>query len=216
MLYQIAHILVSLFAKIVFRLKVVGVDNVPKTGGVIVCANHNSYWDIPLLGCALPRPVDNIAKSELFRNKIIAFLFRKLGGFPIRRGKIDRSAMKEAVSRLQAGRMLSYYPEGTRSKDGRLQKPKPGVGRVVLESRVVVVPVYIYGSHCPRFFRQVTISFGPPIDFKTEIETSEKEGVHAKILYATISGKIMMEIAVLENKLMGRLSKNILHRKGGS
>ncbi len=206
MLYQTAHIFVSLFAKIFFRLKVLGVENVPKRGGVIICANHNSYWDIPLLGCALPRPVDNIAKSELFRNKIIAILFRKLGGFPIRRGKIDRSAMKEAVSRLQAGRMLSYYPEGTRSKDGGLQNPKPGIGRVVSESEVVVVPVYIHGTHRAKFFRQVMIHFGKPIDFKMEIETAGKEGMHAKILYATISGKIMIEIAALRKQLMDSLS----------
>ncbi len=217
MFYQTAHILVSLFAKVFFRLKVLGVENVPKRGGVIICANHNSYWDIPLLGCALPRPVDNIAKSELFRNKIIAILFRKLGGFPIRRGKIDRSAMKEAVIRLQAGGMLSYYPEGTRSKDGSLQKAKPGIGRVVVESGTPVIPVYIHGSHSPRFFRQIVIHFGPPIDFKTTIEIAGKEGMHAKILYATISGKIMIEIAALKKQLMDRLSsKGASQSFGGS
>lgn len=177
-------------------------ENVPKTGGVIISANHNSYFDIPLLGCALPRPVDNIAKSELFRNKIIGSLFRKLGGFPIRRGQVDRSAMKEAVRRLKAGRILSYYPEGTRSKDGRLQKPKAGIGRVVVESGVNVIPVYIHGSHCPRPFRQVTICFGKPIDFEREIEAAGKEGVHVKSLYGTISGKIMIEIAALRTQLM--------------
>lgn len=217
MLYQIAHVFVSFFAKVIFRLKITGVGNVPKAGGVIICANHNSYFDIPLLGCALPRPVDNIAKSELFRNKIIAILFRKLGGFPIRRGQIDRSAMKEAVRRLKAGRMLSYYPEGTRSKNGRLQKPKAGIGRIVVESGVVVVPVYIHGSHRPKPFRQVMIHFGKPIDFKMEIDAAEKERVHTKILYATISGKIMVEIATLKKELMDAMSsKNALQGLGGS
>ncbi len=202
MFYQIAHIVVSFFAKIVFRLKVTGVENVPKTGGVIISANHNSYFDIPLLGCALPRPIDNIAKSELFRNKIIALFFRKLGGFPIRRGKVDRLAMNEAVNRLKAGRALSYYPEGTRSKDGRLQKPKAGIGRIVVESGVKVVPAYIHGTHRPRPFRQVIIHFGQPIDFKIEIERAHKEGMHAKVLYGTICGKIMAEIAALKKQLM--------------
>lgn len=206
MFYQTAHILVSLLAKIIFRLKVIGVENIPMSGGVIISSNHNSYFDIPLLGCALPRPVDNIAKSELFRNKMIAILFRKLGGFPIRRGQIDRSAMKEAVDRLKAGRMLSYYPEGTRSKDGNLQEPKAGIGRIVVKSGVKVVPVYIHGSHRPRPFRQVIIHFGKPIDFRIEIEKAEKEGVHIKALYGTISGKIMMEIAVLKKQLMDRMS----------
>lgn len=217
MLYQIAHIFVSFFAKIVFRLKVVGVENVPKEAGVIICANHNSYFDIPLLGCALPRPVDNIAKSELFHNKMIAFLFRKLGGFPIRRGQIDRLAMKEAVDRLKAGRMLSYYPEGTRSKDGRLQKPKAGIGRVVVKSGVKVVPVYIHGTHRVRPFRQIIVYFGKPVDFKRQIDEAGKEGVHAKALYATISGKIMMEIATLKKQLMDTMSsKDVLQDLGES
>lgn len=217
MFYQAAHILVSFFAKIIFRLRVIGVENIPKAGGVIISANHNSYFDIPLLGCALPRPVDNIAKSELFRNKIIAILFRKLGGFPIRRGQMDRSAIKEAVDRLKAGGMLSYYPEGTRSKDGSLQAPKAGIGRIVVKSGARVVPVYIHGTHCPRPFRRVTVYFGKPIDFQMEIEKAEKEGVHAKALYATISGRIMREISVLEKQLTDSISsKNALQDVGGS
>lgn len=202
MLYCIAHVVVSILAKVFFRLKVIGEENVPETGGVLVAANHNSYFDIPFLGCALRRRADNIAKSELFANRIIAALFRALGGFPVKRGRVDRMAMQEAVDRLKAGRLLAYYPEGTRSKDGRLQPAKSGVGLVVAQSGAVVVPAYIRGTGPVRLFRPVTVLFGKPLDFKGRIEAAEKEGVNPKELYVTISQEIMGQIAQLEKSLL--------------
>lgn len=203
MLYQIAHAVVSFFAKVFFRLEVVGVEHVPKEGGAILSANHSSYFDIPLLGCALPRPVDNIAKSELFKNRLIGSFLKKLGGFPIRRGKADRMAIQEAVKRLKSGHLLSYYPEGTRTKDGGLQKGKSGIGMIVREAGVNVVPVYIRGTYQIRPFRKVTIQFGLPIDFQQEIAEATREKMHPKILYGRISVKIMTEIASLEKQFVG-------------
>ncbi|MFQ5781136.1 MAG: lysophospholipid acyltransferase family protein [Nitrospiria bacterium] len=204
MLYKIAHLLVYILARVFFRLAVIGADNVPKEGGVIVAANHNSYFDIPLLGCSLFRRADNIAKSELFRNRVIAALFRALGGFPVRRGRIDRSAITEAVKRLKAGRLLALYPEGTRSKDGRLQPPKPGVGLIVVRAGVKVVPAYIHGTHPVRPFRPVTIIFGKPLDFKGEVASVEKEGMNPKMLYGKIATEIMAHLAQLERVLSDR------------
>lgn len=201
MLYRIAHMVVWTLARLFFRIRVIGESHVPREGGVIVAANHNSYFDIPLLGCVLSRRADNIAKSELFQNPILAALFRALGGFPVRRGTIDRQAIGEAVRRLKAGHLLAMYPEGTRSKDGRLQPPKPGIGMMIALSGVKVVPAYIHGTAPVRPFRRVTVIFGKPLDFKAqieEIERVEKEGINPKIVYATISQEIMNEIAVLE------------------
>lgn len=199
--YRIAHVIVWTLARLFFRLKVIGASNVPREGGVIVAANHNSYFDIPLLGCALARRADNIAKAELFQNRLVGAFFRMLGGFPVRRGAIDRQALSEAIRRLRKGRLLAMYPEGTRSRDGRLQPPKPGVGMLVAQSGAKVVPAYIRGTAPVRLFRPVTIIFGTPIDFKGEIEAieaAEKEGGNPKKLYATISQEIMARIAALE------------------
>ena len=204
MLYRIARVVAYLFAKAFFRLKVIGEINVPREGGVIVAANHNSYFDIPFLACALRRQADSIAKSELFENRIIAAFFRALGGFPVRRGRVDRTAMREAVERLKAGRLLAYYPEGTRSKDGRLQPAKSGIGLVVVQSGATVVPAYIRGTGPVRLFRQVTVVFGKPLDFKGPVEAAEKEGVNPKELYVTISQEIMGQIAQLETGLLER------------
>lgn len=205
MLYQIAHVVVWTLARLFFRITVIGESHVPREGGVIVAANHNSYFDIPLLGCVLSRRADNIAKSELFRNPLLAALFRALGGFPVRRGTIDRQALGEAVRRLKAGHLLAMYPEGTRSKDARLQPPKPGIGMMVARSGVKVVPAYLQGTGPVRPFRRVTVIFGKPLDFKDRIEAIErveKEGINPKMLYATISHEIMQEIAALERTLM--------------
>lgn len=204
MLYRIAHVVVYLFAKVFFRLKVIGEANVPREGGGIVAANHNSYFDIPFLGCALRRRADNIAKSELFENRVVAFFFRALGGFPVRRGRVDRMAMHEAVERLKAGRLLAYYPEGTRSKDGRLQPAKSGIGLVVVQSGAKVVPAYIRGTGPVRLFHPVTVVFGKPLDFQGAVKAAEKEGVNPKELYVTISQEIMGQIAQLEKSLLER------------
>lgn len=169
-------------------------------------ANHNSYFDIPLLGCALSRRADNIAKRELFNNRIVSAFFRSLGGFPIKRGQADHGAIREAVKRLRAGHLLSFYPEGTRSRDGRLQKGKPGVGMIVAESGVLVVPAFIQGTAPVRIFRQVTICFGKPIDFSEQIINARKEGMNQKILYGTISAGIMVGIALLQRGLVNEKS----------
>ncbi|MFQ5587570.1 MAG: lysophospholipid acyltransferase family protein [Nitrospiria bacterium] len=182
-------------------MKIFGVEHVPNAGGAIVCANHNSYFDIPFLGCALPRPADNIAKTELFRNKIVGYFFRKLGGFPVRRGKADHHAMKEALQRLKSGRLLSIYPEGTRSRDGALQKGKAGIGMLVTASGVRVIPAFIQGTQRVRPFRRVIVCFGKPIDFSELIENASKEGMHTKILYGTIASRVMDEIAILKKQI---------------
>ena len=179
-------------------MRIIGVDHVPKEGGVIVAANHNSYFDIPLIGCALPRPADNIAKSDLFKLRPVALFFEKMGGFPVRRGAPDRRAIAEAVRRVRAGRLLVIYPEGTRSKDGRLQKGKPGIGKSAADSGAIVVPAWIEGTYRIRPFRRVTIRFGRPLDFRSYVAEAKKEGVHQKTVYATIVCKIMSEIASLQ------------------
>ena len=110
-------------------------------------------------------------------------------------------AMNDAVERLKAGRLLAYYPEGTRSKDGRLQPAKSGIGLVVIQSGAKVVPAFIRGTGPVRLFRPVTVVFGEPLDFKGEVEAAEKEGMNPKELYVTISQEIMGQIARLEKSL---------------
>ncbi|MCI0527339.1 MAG: 1-acyl-sn-glycerol-3-phosphate acyltransferase [Nitrospira sp.] len=200
MLYWIAHVLVSMLARLFLRMKVVGIENVPRDGGAIIAANHMSYLDIPLLGCALRRRADFIGKSELFRNPIVGLIFRQLGGFPIKRGRIDRSALAETVRRLKAGRLVVFYPEGRRSEDGRLQRPKPGIGMVAVKAQVPIIPALIEGTGqiLPKRsrrlrFHPVVIRFGPPLD------SSKFQSEQDKLTYTKISQAVMEGIQKLRN-----------------
>jgi 1-acyl-sn-glycerol-3-phosphate acyltransferase len=195
MLYWIAHVLVYTLAKLFLRMRVVGVENVPQDGGVIIAANHMSYLDIPLLGCALRRRADFVGKSELFRNPIVGFLFRKLGGFPIKRGSVDRSALVEAERRLKAGRLVVFYPEGRRSEDGRLQRPKPGIGMVAVRAKAPIIPALIEGTGqiLPKRswrlrFHPVVIRFGPPLDPSQFEDIDQGKPTYTKISQAVMEG----------------------------
>lgn len=213
MLYNIAHPLVRFIAWLFFRLKVIGEANVPRTGGVIVAANHNSFLDIPLLGCALSRRADNIAKDQLFKNRWVATLFRALGGFPVRREGMDRSALEEAGRRLREGHLLVLYPEGKRSSNGKLRSPKPGIGMLVARTGVPVVPVYIDGTDRAwppgqRWIRpgKITITFGKPVDFCNRSiagsheakEQKDKNNIEErKETYLQVAQDVMEQIAAL-------------------
>ena len=199
MLYSIAVLIISIFARVFFRLKVSGVENIPLSGGVIIAANHFSYLDIPLLSYGLNRPANFIGKKQLFTIPVAGTLLRLLGGIPIDREKIDRSALREIMKKLNSGNIVVIYPEGTRSHDGRLQPGKPGVGFIVRMSGKKVVPTAILGTDKAMpsgswFIRPhpVTIRFGAPLDFSENPQKSEKQGLDSQI-----SQEIMAKIAAL-------------------
>lgn len=153
---------------VAFDLKVEGVGHVPSDGPVLLLSNHQSYLDPVLLGVQLRRPVCYLAKSELFANPAFGWLIRALNAFPIGRGTSDVGAMKEALRRLEEGRVLNVYPEGSRSRDGEIGPVLPGVALLIRRSGVPVVPAVIDGSFdawprwrtlpCPR---PVRVRFGP-------------------------------------------------------
>lgn len=187
MFYDITCLFIGIFARLVFRLRIIGSENIPEEGGVIIASNHLSNLDIPLLGYSINRTrgrhAEFMAKKELFAIPILGFLFRKLESFPIDREKVDRGGLREAVKRLRSGRMIAIYPEGTRSRDGQLQAGKPGIGVIVRMSGKKVVPVAIHGTGKAlppgRWIAKpvrVTIKFGRPLDFgEPEKEGSENE-----------------------------------------
>jgi 1-acyl-sn-glycerol-3-phosphate acyltransferase len=161
-----------LISTIYFDMKVYGVRNVPRTGGVLIVSNHQSLLDPPLLGTRLHRPMSYMAKAELFdKNKFFTWMIRSLGAFPVRQGAGDVGAIRETVSRLQEGRMLNIFPEGSRTVDGEILPMQPGVALVVRRAGVPVIPTAIDGSYeawpkGAKMFRrrQIRIVYGPPLD----------------------------------------------------
>ena len=216
MFYDVTCFFIGIFARLFFPLRIIGSENIPEEGGVIIAANHLSYLDIPLLGYSINktrrRHADFMAKKELFAIPVIGFLFQKLSIFPIDREKVDRAGLREAVKRLRSGRMVAIYPEGTRSRDGRLHAGKLGVGMIVRMSGKKVVPAAIQGTDKAlppgRWLAKptpVTIKFGRPLDFcdigkggkggKGGKEGNEKESAEQ------ITKVIMDSIAVLAESL---------------
>jgi 1-acyl-sn-glycerol-3-phosphate acyltransferase len=157
-----------------FDLKVYGAHRVPAEGGVLIISNHQSYLDPVLLGVRLQRPLSYLAKSELFGNWAFAWLIRSLGAFPVKQGAGDVGAMKETIARLQEGRALNIFPEGSRTETGELLPIEKGVGLVIRKARVPVVPAVIDGSFSAwpkghKLFRPfpIRILYGYPLDLSS-------------------------------------------------
>ncbi len=130
------------------RLKVVGRESIPREGGLIVAANHLSYLDPPLVGLSLwpYRKLHYVAKRELFKIPFLGFILRLVNAFPVKRGKPDRIAMERALRLLRKGEAVCIFPEGTRSINGRLQRPELGISLLVLRSGAPVLPIAVINT----------------------------------------------------------------------
>jgi len=193
-MYNLLHLLFRTLFSLFFRWQVSGADKIPVTGGVIIAANHISLWDPPVIGAAITRQIHFMAKEQLFANTVFAWLISRLGAFPVRRGMADRTAIRTALSLLEDGKVLGLFPEGTRSKTGKLGRPEPGLAMLAVKAGVPVVPTAIIGTN--NVFREgnllpkFKIIFGKPLIFTRD----NKDGL------ADISGKIMEEIDRLLNE----------------
>lgn len=152
-----------------FGVRVEGREFEPRHGGFLVAANHASALDPLLVGGALHRKVYFMARDDLFRIPVLGAWLRSMGVFPVRRGQPDRKALRTSMSLLEQGEGVVIFPEGTRSRDGRLRDPEPGAAMIALRTGALVLPAAVVGSHrilpkgarWPRF-RRVTVRFGPP------------------------------------------------------
>ncbi|MEW6162965.1 MAG: lysophospholipid acyltransferase family protein [Nitrospirota bacterium] len=185
-----------IFSKVFNRLEVIGSENVPKEGGVIIAANHLSYLDPPIIGLALKRPPTFIAKEGLFRTPLFG-KFIRFFSFPVNRDRPQPSAIKEAVSRLREGKIVVVFPEGGRSADGSLLDAKRGVGMIAAISVAPVVPTLIEGTDSAlpagaKFLRpaKIRVIFGNPL----KIEKKERD----KHFHERMSREIMERIRSLK------------------
>lgn len=141
------------FAKGLFRFQfklmgwnIQGVENMPAEGPVILAINHQSIWDPLVAASSLPRKVSFMAKEELFSIPVLGTVFSKLGAFPVKRGQGDMNAIRQSLTILKEGRVLGLFPEGTRSKNGEIQKGLPGMVLLMEKSKATVVPIKMYGT----------------------------------------------------------------------
>ena len=198
MWYRFVQFIFSILFRIVYRLKVIGRENIPKTGPVVIACNHVSLLDPPMVGTASSRPVHFMAKSELFV-PILGPLYKSLGAFPVHRGAGDAHAIRTALTILKHREVLGIFPEGTRSKDGRLGKAQPGALAIALKGRAAVVPTCILGSDLKRrrsFWPKITVVFGKPMKLEDEKGT--------KLEVEELSEELMKEIQALMDAHKGR------------
>jgi len=162
------------------RWRVIGRENIPKEGPVLVISNHLSLADPPLVNLAIDRPVRYMAKKNLFRFQPLNSLFRGLGAFPVHRGRPDRNAFRQAEQVLGQGLTLVIFPEGTRSRSRQLRQAFPGPASIAARSGAAIVPVGITGTDKlehgfgiltrPR----VTVNIGRPFHLPPNTNKSNK------------------------------------------
>lgn len=160
-MYKLLKFLVKIFCKIIFFVRVEGEENIPKEGAAILAVNHVSFWDPPVLISALKRPMRTMAKSELFKHKLLVPFLKMAGAFPINRGTNDITAIKTALRTLKDGGIFTIYPEGTRVKAGEASDAKAGVALIASKSGAPVIPIAMRGGY--KLFKRVTIYVGKPM-----------------------------------------------------
>lgn len=163
MIYVICRGLLRLIYAIIFPLKIVGKENMPKEGGVLLCANHISLLDPITIGIKLDRQVKYMAKAELFKVPVLGWIIKKVGAFPVKRGGVSKESIKTALKTLRGGNVMGIFPEGTRNSDAGVAKK--GAASFALRSGAAVVPAAIVGHY--KLFRRMTVIYGAPIDLSS-------------------------------------------------
>jgi 1-acyl-sn-glycerol-3-phosphate acyltransferase len=200
--YGFFHYLVMLGYEMFFRGEVGGTENLPRTGAFLIAGNHASFLDPPLIGVHVRRQLCFFARKTLWKPGVAAWWLDAVGTIPVDRdGGQDVSALKRVLRSLKENKGLILFPEGTRSPDGSLQRPKSGVGFIACRAQVPVVPARIFGSfeafgkgmNFPRLGTPVSVVFGRPL---APAEFDEPSA--GKDRYQIASERIMAAIARLQ------------------
>jgi 1-acyl-sn-glycerol-3-phosphate acyltransferase len=202
MAYWVVKAVLTPLLRLLYRVRVEGAERVPRAGAVIVAPNHRSFLDSIFIPLVIPRRVTFVAKADYFDSWKTKWFFNALGQIPIRRegGSASERALASAMDVLREGGVFGIYPEGTRTRDGRLHKGHTGVARLALRSGAPIIPVGLIGTDeiqpvdrkLPLFFKTVTIRFGQPIDPKRFAG-----GENDRMVLRQITDEVMFELREL-------------------
>jgi len=171
MFYSIVRAIAWIILKIFWRMEIIGIENLPKSGGLIIASNHVSYLDPVVLVASLNRKIYFIAKKEVFKNTFISFILKNMNAFSVDRENVDILAFKKAINILREEKVLGIFPEGTRSSNGELQELKLGAIKIAMKTGVPILPVGIIGTHkiypqgkkFPILFKhKIIVKYGAP------------------------------------------------------
>jgi 1-acyl-sn-glycerol-3-phosphate acyltransferase len=200
--YNFIWICSRILGKLLLRVKIVNARAVPEKGGVILVCNHESFFDPPIVGSSTSRkPVRFMARDSLFEAPVVGWFIKRIKAFPVRRGGADRHAWKLFSDFIKNGELVCFFPEGTRSGDGKLQPANPGSGMLIHRCPgAVILPVRLFGTgkvlHRDMGFQglhAVSVVFGEPLDLSEEMK---KDG--DREVYTVIANKVMAAIAALK------------------
>lgn len=202
MFYWFVQITSHFLAKALFRLEVEGLKNIPRRGAFILACNHRSHLDPLMIAVSISRKLFFMAKMELFQGRFSRAIFKGLNCVELDRDGIDRSALKEGLRTLHRGRGLLVFPEGTRSKDGKLGSGKAGAAVFAFGTETSVIPTFISGSERAmppkRHFitpAKIKVRFGERLIPPKVVSKGDR-----KQAYQQFTDKIMQEIANLEKE----------------
>ena len=188
LIYQlVSKLFVFPIYKFVFKGHLIGRDNIPQKDSFIMVSNHGSLLDPPLLGHALGRNISFMAKAELFKIPFLGFIIKACGAYPVKRGIADKNTIKTACKKLSNDNSIGIFIDGTRQKNGRVNKPKQGAALLAFKNQKLLLPVAIVNSHrlirfkfCIPLFSKIVIKVGKPVQ---PPQSSSREDLNAVTMY---------------------------------
>ena len=188
LIYQlVSKLFVLPIYKFVFRGHLIGRENIPQKNAFIMVSNHGSLLDPPLLGHALGRNISFMAKAELFKIPLLGFIIKACGAYPVKRGIVDKNTIKIACKKLSNDNCIGIFIDGTRQKNGRVNRPKQGAALLAFKNQKLLLPVAIVNSHrLIRFkffiplFSKIVIKVGKPVQ---PPQSSSKDDLNSVTIY---------------------------------
>ena len=166
----VSNLFVFPIYKLLFKGHLIGRENIPQKDSFIVVSNHGSLLDPPLLGHALGRNISFMAKAELFKIPLLGFIIKACGAYPVKRGIVDKNTIRTACKKLSNNNSIGIFIDGTRQKNGRVNKPKQGAALLAFKNQKLLLPVAIVNSHrlirfkfCIPLFSKIVIKVGKPV-----------------------------------------------------
>jgi 1-acyl-sn-glycerol-3-phosphate acyltransferase len=198
-LYRFFHTLFGTIARVAFQYRAYGQENIIEEGPAIMAANHQSYFDPPLVGITCKNELYYLARKTLFEKRLLGPIISRVNALPVDLSRGDLAAFRSVVKLLQEGHRTVIFPEGTRSLTGQIQKARPGIGMIIARTLAPVVPMRIFGSFeaWPKGGKirphPITVVVGKPIRFK-----KDDFAAHNREVYQKISEQVLAAVAALE------------------